>query len=230
MKPHVNVIIATPGRNMEAEYVKSLVNTLNYLNKQGISYVYTNQYSSSVSAAREATIVGSTYLNAFNKYPLSGEFTYDKIFWIDSDIAWEVKDFAKLLESEKDIVSGLYYNEKMTPMFSVNADDAIKEIDKILKSKKEEKIFASGFGFIAIKQGVFEKIPRPWFQTEFDIISSEDNSQSIMIPFGEDFSWCKRAKEQGFEIYLDPTVILSHYKKTLVRLDNYDDTMEIKSL
>ena len=150
MNPHVNILIATPGRNMEAEYVKSLIQTISYLNQVGISYMFLNEYSSMVSTAREATAMGDQYLDPFNNSPVRGQVTYDKIFWIDSDIGWEITDFMKIYESDKDIVSGLYFNEKMVPMFSVAVEDAATEIDKILKSNKEEEIFAAGFGFIAI--------------------------------------------------------------------------------
>jgi len=221
MKPHVNVLIATPGRNMEAEYVKSLIQTISYLHSQGITYMFLNEYSSMVSTARESTAMGDTYLDPFNNMPFRGNVTYDKIIWIDSDIGWEITDFTKILESDKDIVSGLYFNEKMVPMFSVAVEDAATEIDRILKSNKEEEIFAAGFGFIAIKQGVFENMKRPWFESLFEKIKSEDNEKEMFIPYGEDFSWCKKAKQAGFKIYLDPTVKLSHYKKVRVKLDNY---------
>lgn len=220
MKQHVNVLIATPGRNMEAEYVKSLVKTISYLQSQGITYMFLNEYSSMVSSAREATAMGETYLDPFNSSPVRGKVTYDKIFWIDSDIEWEITDFTKILESEKDIVSGLYFDEKMTPMFSVQAEDAAKEIDRILRSNKEEEIFAAGFGFIAMKQGVFENIKRPWFDCVFERLVSEDGKE-MFIPYGEDFSWCKRAHEAGFKIYLDSQVKVGHYKKVRVKLDNY---------
>jgi len=221
VKPHVNVLIATPGRNMEAEYVKSLVQTISYLNQVGISYMFLNEYSSMVSTAREATTTGEPYLDPFNNSPVRGQVTYDKIFWIDSDIGWEITDFMKIYECDKDIVSGLYFNEKMTPMFSVAVEDAATEIDKILRSNKEEEIFAAGFGFIAMKNGVFENMKRPWFESLFERMTSEDGEKEIFIPYGEDFAWCKKAQQAGFKIYLNPTVSLSHYKKVRVKLDNY---------
>jgi hypothetical protein len=221
VKPHVNVLLATPGRNMEAEYVKSLIQTISYLNQVGISYMFLNEYSSMVSSAREATAMGENYLDPFNNSPVRGQVTYDKIIWIDSDIGWEITDFMKIYESDKDIVSGLYFSENMTPMFSVAVEDAAKEIDKILRSNKEEEIFAAGFGFIAMKNGVFENIKRPWFESLFERMTSEDGEKEIFIPYGEDFAWCKKAQQAGFKIYLDPTVSLSHYKKVRVRLDNY---------
>ena len=221
MKQHINVLIATPGRNMEAEYVKSLIQTISYLNQVGISYMFLNEYSSMVSTAREATTMGEQYLDPFNNSPVRGNVTYDKIFWIDSDIGWEITDFMKIYESDKDIVSGLYFNEKMVPMFSVAVEDAATEIDRILRSNKEEEVFAAGFGFIAIKNGVFENMKRPWFESLFERMVSEDGEKEIFIPYGEDFAWCKKAQQAGFKIYLDPTVSLSHYKKVRVRLDNY---------
>lgn len=221
MKSHVNVLIATPGRNMEAEYVKSLIQTISYLNQVGISYMFLNEYSSMVSTAREATTMGEQYLDPFNNSPVRGNVTYDKIFWIDSDIGWEITDFMKIYESDKDIVSGLYFNEKMVPMFSVAVEDAATEIDRILKSNKEEEVFAAGFGFIAMKNGVFENMKRPWFESLFEKMTSDDGEKEIFIPYGEDFAWCKKAQQSGFKIYLDPTVSLSHYKKVRVRLDNY---------
>lgn len=221
MKPHVNILIATPGRNMEAEYVKSLVQTISYLNEVGITYMFLNEYSSMVSSAREATTMGDTYLDPFNNSPVRGQVTYDKIIWIDSDIGWEITDFMKLYESDKDIISGLYFNEKMVPMFSVTAEDAGTEIDRILKSNKEEEIFAAGFGFIAMKSGIFENMKRPWFESLFERMVSEDGQKEIFIPYGEDFAWCKKAQQTGFKIYLDPTTRLSHYKKVRVKLDNY---------
>ena len=83
MKPHYNVLICTPGRMMEAEYVRSLVTTISHLEKMGISYLYLNEYSSQVNAAREATIMGSRFLHAFATEPVNGQVTYDKIIWID---------------------------------------------------------------------------------------------------------------------------------------------------
>ena len=106
-------------------------------------------------------------------------------------------------------------------MFSVAVEDAATEIDRILRSSKEEEIFASGFGFIAMKFGLFEKMTRPWFESLFERMVSEDGDKEIFIPYGEDFAWCKKAQQAGFKIYLDPTIKLSHYKKVKVNLDNY---------
>lgn len=211
--PHFNVLIATPGRNMEAEYVKSLISTIGYLQQNGISYLYLNEYSSQVNAAREATIMGSRLLNAFETRPLSGYATYDKIIWIDSDISWNPEDFMKLYKSSLDIVSGLYFNEEGVPLIGFTENEIIHD-PAILRGKEYPfEIFAAGFGFIAMKSGVFENIPRPWFETVFQKIENEDKTQEMFIPYGEDFSWCKKAHEAGYKIYVDPSIRVNHHKK-----------------
>lgn len=217
MKPHYNILIATPGRSMEAEYVRSLIKTTEYLQKVGITYKYLNEYSSQVSAAREATTMGSDFLDAFNKSPVRGECTYDKMIWIDSDISWDIEDFMKIYESDKDIISGVYFNHLGVPMFSVH-DDQLYSDPQILKDAKTPfEIFAAGFGFIAVKAGVFENMPRPWFETVYQQIKNEQG-QEMLIPFGEDYSWCAKAKRSGFDIYLDPTVRLTHHKKVAIKM------------
>jgi hypothetical protein len=214
--PHVNVVICTPGRMMEAEYVKSLVATTDYLTKNGITYYYSNQYSSQVNAAREATVMGSRFLNAFATQPLDGQITYDKIVWIDSDISWTPEDFMKLYESRFDIVSGLYFNEEGVPLFSFKEEDIYFDNEMLRHKEYPFEVFGVGFGFVAMKSGVFESIPRPWFETEFQKITNEDGKE-MYIPWGEDFSWCKKAWEAGYKIYLDPSIKVCHHKKMALR-------------
>lgn len=212
MIPHVNILICTPGRNMEAEYVRSLIETIQYLNSNNISFLYLNQYSSQVSAAREATAMGSRLLSAFETKPVSGQVTYDKMIWIDSDISWSIENFIKLYESKYDITSGLYFNEEGVPLFSFNEDDIYYDPSQLKHKTYPFEIFGAGFGFIAMKSGVFENIPRPWFEAVFQRIEN-DEGKEMFIPWGEDYSWCKKAHEAGFKIYLDPSIKVNHYKK-----------------
>jgi len=212
MTNHVNVLIATPGRSMEAEYVKSLIETTNYLSNNNITFRYLNQYSSQVNMAREATVMDSRYLDPFNKAPVLGQVTYDKIIWIDSDISWDVKDFMSIYNSEKDITSGVYLNEYGIPMFSVQDQEYGENIKELLSGSEEFEITANGFGFIGMKSGVFESLKRPWFENIFYTIENE-NKETILASFGEDYSWCKKATSSGYKIFLNPTVNVFHHKK-----------------
>lgn len=229
----VDVIIATPGRSMDAPYVRSLVKTLTFLNGSGISYYYANQYSPRVDAAREATAMDSLFLDITQNSPLSGKIQYKKIIWIDSDMEWEPLDFMALYDSKNDIVSGFYLSNHGVPMFQYAPDLTDdkqtlthEEIDIQLRRKisagEPFEIDAAGFGFIGMKAGIFESMSRPWFQTSFARHVDEATQRESAIPIGEDFSWCFRAKEAGHAIYLDPKIRLIHHKSVPIAIRGED--------
>lgn len=199
-----NVLIATPGKNVEMPYLKSLLATLDVLQKENISYRFISQYSSQVAAAREGTIMDDQFLDITNNKPLLGKAEYDVIMWIDSDIEWTPEDFIKLYNSDKDITTGVYVNDHGVLMYTPSDYAHLNQKDHI-------EITHAGFGFIAIKQGVFESLPRPWFQTQYT--KKEIDGQEYLIPFGEDYSFCSKARQHGYKIYLDPTVNVTHHKQ-----------------
>ncbi len=211
-KKHYNVVIATPGSDMKADYVKSLIETIKWLNKKGLSYHFVSQYSSFVPNARENTATNS-YGSDWQAVAFgAGEFTYEKIIWIDSDISWSVEAFETLLKSDRDIISGMMavgrdgrigamrLNEQGHPV-SLNAVEFLMEGEPV-------KVDGVGFGFLAVKSGVFEKMKRPWFQIREIGIEGAD----FPVMLGEDYSWCVGAKEAGFDIFLHPLVRVEHHK------------------
>lgn len=206
---HYNVVIATPGFSMDAEYVKALMATCERLVDEDISFTFLSEYSSFVPHAREATAMGGRELRYDKKQIAGGRFTYDKIFWIDSDIVWTPEDFLKLYFADLDVVSGLYLldDEKSVP---VQVVDGFRRLEKA-NVKFLEKTFqagAVGFGFVCIKSGVFESMPRPWFKLAR--LNRGDERPELMV--GEDFSWCYSAIENGFKIWVDATVQVTHRK------------------
>lgn len=208
---HVNLIIATPGHSLLAGYVKSLLGTLEVLAQENISVTFANAYASHVADAREITISGTTQNNILESKPLMGAITYDKILWIDSDIMWEPKDVLRLYRSDKDIVTGAYlladgstavHPKMFYPPFSYQD----------VQNKTElEEIEGCGFGFIAVKHGVFENLPRPWFQSANSDITIDGTPYNFNV-IGEDLSWCIRVKRLGYKIWFDPSVKVTHHK------------------
>lgn len=187
---HYDVVIATPGEKIDAHYVRSLVKTTKHLDELGITWKWINDFCSHVSVARE---------NTFN---LIKGFTYNKIFWIDSDISWEPEDFTSLYLSEKDIISGVY----ITTSYSVAAfgfDQRMITKRQVSSYKEPFEIMACGYGFISIKYGINESMARPLFRD----IEVADN-----YIHAEDASWCLRAQSHGYKVWLDPKVRVKHHK------------------
>jgi hypothetical protein len=212
-KAHFNVVIATPGNSFTPGYMKSILRTTFFLNKENISWNFLNHGGSLVSMARECTIGGWDTNNIKMQEPCSGEFTYDKIIWIDSDIEWDIADFFKLYKSEKDIVSGCYLMEdRHVPIYSQPRGSMMSE-KKLLQQKELFKVAGAGFGFLAVKSGVFENMKRPWFGP-VAVPNTDENKdkEPEFILMGEDLSWCTKAINSGFDIWVDPTVRVVHQK------------------
>ena len=215
---HYDVLIATPGSKLEAQYVQSLVLTLAECDRRGITYRWLNGYSSLVHHARELTASGGTgkQLNPNDKGPLGDTATYNKIFWIDSDIEWTPEHFFKLYDSEFEVVSGAYLlaDGVTTTVHGWGIGGGIPK-EEILTMKEPIKVQSIGFGFVAIKSGVFERMERPWFA---HILQPMTNirGELLQAALGEDISWCIRAYKAGVDIYFDPTVLVTHMKQVRV--------------
>jgi hypothetical protein len=215
-KPHCNVIIATPGRELENHYVRSLMETVYELNRRNISNLWLNDAYTIVNVARELTldggyIMGKTEVDYTTKGPLRDTVTYDKIFMIDSDMAWDVDQFLKLYYSDKDIISGIYLDARgkatTTPKDYSYYDKDLSELDEIIEAQ------SFGLGFVCVKSGVFESLERPWFKfVNTDMYSP--HPKEFMV--GEDISWCWRLQELGYKTYCDLGVKVKHVKKVVL--------------
>jgi hypothetical protein len=181
-----DVVIATPGETFNQYYLWSLIDTIEYLNDNGISWRWANDYSSHVGEARQRLI---DKLNTIS---------YKKLFWIDSDISWQVKDFDKLLNSGRPMVSGCY----ITTAGVVAAQDTNGHsipIDELESMSELHDIQSCGFGFLCIDEGIIEKIKDPMMPIDGHL--------------NEDVSFCIRVKKQlGIQILLDTKVRVDHFR------------------
>jgi len=208
MIQHVNVIIATPGHSVMSSYVRSLLELTGRLSAKGITWAWSSEYSSHVADAREMTLNGTNENEIDEKRPFKGTITYDKILWIDSDITFKPEDAITLIESDKDIVTGAYLLGSGEVTVYPNLLKQGYGYEQVKSMSEPVKVAGCGFGFLAVKSGVFESMTRPWFQSV--LVSTDDGFSFPMM--GEDLSWCKRATDLGYDIWFDPTVRVTHNK------------------
>lgn len=213
MKPKVNLMILTPGHSLMGEYVNSLLATTKMLDKEGITWGWSNQFASHVADAREMTLSGTKNNNIFNSIPFEDSIEYDKLLWIDSDIAWKPEDVLRLYHSDKDIISGAYLLANMQVMWQKKILGNFYTYKELLDMEDVVEIGSTGFGFVCVKQGVFESLSRPWFQSAPATMNLNGSDYTFNI-IGEDISWCSRVKDIGFKIYGDPQVKVTHHKMT----------------
>lgn len=217
-KPHYNVLIATPGKMAHNAYIKSLIETTKWLQQRGLTYKWLNSASSFIPNAREQTALDEPGPDWYTNEVGCGQYTYNKIFWIDSDMEWTVEDFQKIYDSEFPVISGLcptdpngtvgcsLFDEEYLPKRTTQKD--------FFGIEEPVEVFGVGFGFVAMKSGVFEACSRPWFKIRHMKLGIDP----VPVNVGEDYSWCLNARENGFKIMVDPTVKIGHHKETVWNL------------
>ena len=217
--PHFNVVITTPGHSMCAEYVKCLISTIHTLQANNISWIFQNEYASIITNAREATITGSRNLEVFNPSPGKGQYTYDKLFMIDSDILWNPEQFLRLYASDKDAISGIYFDSQGADAMVHREKNDFKplkreEIELLQQLNEPVEVYGVGLGFMCVKSGVFESLKRPWFG--LGKVIQEVDGVTYELPLGEDLYFCERVAENGHKVYVDPNIIVGHMKSNVV--------------
>jgi GT2 family glycosyltransferase len=147
----------------------------------------------------------------------------DYLWFVDTDIIFKPGALDRLLEHDKDIVSGRYDLVMETSNWDWYtrvcafkwADPAmlrglvpLKPPDRI-QDPMLQKVGACGAGFILIKRRVFEEmVDGPIAEGNW---WGEWNSE-----MGEDVSFCKRATEAGFDIWFDWDLKVLHQKTVWV--------------
>lgn len=141
------------------------------------------------------------------------------ILCVDSDIAWSYKDVKKFLDYDVDIVAACYLSRLdgkgffLRPFYNPNQSVQLGPHNLI----KAEYIPA---GFMLIKREVIEKMnahfQHLYFQPKIDSVNGQTgyllfNTEIHDGEFwGEDYVFCRRVREAGIEILVDPHVVLDH--------------------
>ena len=210
----MKVIFCIPGNSFSNRFLKCWTNLTRELHKKDIEYELLSQYIPNVYKVR-SLLLGADRIFGQYQAPWQGKKDYDYIMWIDSDQVFEPNDFFKLLEHDKDIVSGLYLrkpqgdtlNDIPIEFACFNEDGKMLYTNEV--NGELRKVWSNGMGWMLIKKGVFEKIDYPWFYP----INTNDG---VGI-HGEDISFQIRAKNVGFDSYVDTSIIVGHEKGIVLK-------------
>lgn len=135
------------------------------------------------------------------------ENNYDYVLFVDSDMTFTPKDLNNLMNSEKDICTGLYFGRKgnhcpiVYPKIYIDKDTLICHKENYLELPKEKlfKVEGCGMGFCLIKVSVLK-----------DVIKRYGNCFYPLGNFGEDLSFCWKANQLGYEIWCNKETSVGH--------------------
>lgn len=217
----MKLMLCLPGNNCTANHRDCLVTLLLYLNENGIDWRMKTGYASDPYLVRNNIVRGKRHIQEWSKVkPFDGE-DYDFMVWIDSDVAFSPQDVLRLVNHNKDIVSGMVCTGPggKAPFGRFDFDEegnpgtVFYRIAKVreLAPRNDEglvEVGFVGFAFIVIKKGVFEKMGYPYFFSTFK------EHGGLTLETTEDIGWCVRAKDgHGFRIFVDPEIEAYHEKR-----------------
>lgn len=216
----MRIIFCLPGERFSLNYFNCWNNTVAALGAKGIDVRYSAAYNANVAATRNI-ILGGNNRRGVGQVPFDEKVEYDWLFWIDDDAVWDPDQVLSLIAHERDIVSGctvLADNKTYNVCKKMRDEDLLNNgtFDMLDRERlqQEKGLFEAdyvGFAFLAVKKGVFEKMEYPWFEIPTRTIGTIRDMTS------EDCWWCIKAKEKGFKIWVDPTVVLGHEKNVVLR-------------
>ena len=223
------IVFCLPGRGCSYIFLKNFVQLCFDLVQNGNSIQISQDYSSMVNFAR-CKVLGANVLRGPNQKPWDEKLKYDYQLWIDSDIVFDSNKFWQLMDlaipeegEEKEITAGWYATEDGhttsvahwldEESFAKNGGVMNHEtVESITRKKKPFTVDYTGFGWVLIKHGVFERLEYPWFAPKMQVFES-GNVQDMC---GEDVSFCLDAKKAGMVTWCDPRVRVGHEKMRVI--------------
>lgn len=192
------ILVAIPHcGNMIPELAEVLLNLRKTSLDEKIKYDVRFLFSNGRPIPSNRNLIGLNFLDT----------PADYLLMIDSDIV-PTKAVLALADNDFDICSADIHTNRGEYNVPLSMYKDPKEKGKYRPTTIGQfgpvEVDATGTGCMMIKRHVLEKVPRPWFEDEFD----KDGYRQR----GEDILFCERAKEKGFKIMYDTRFTTKHYR------------------
>lgn len=138
------------------------------------------------------------------------------LVFVDSDVCWEAGALVKLVDSPVDFVAGIYpqrrdpinYCVQWLPKEHLIADPDTKLLE----------VAGVPAGFMRLSRAMLEKMVAHYSDTAFHCEQAPNQTAHALfdpwrvgrIKFGEDYSFCRRWREIGGQVWIDPEIRLGH--------------------
>lgn len=226
------IIFCLPGDSYSRKFLSNILGLNTTLIRFNIKTSFSQSSGSSIHQLRDVC-GGGNPLNGLYQTPFSSSgLDYDYLLWVDSDILFNRDSFERLLEADKDVVSGWYMDKDLNPAFGFTKTQKSEYKEKTLPLPLYDKdhlysfhndsdvegktqlykIDWVGMGWILIKKGVMEQIKYPWFSPKLVRVLGRTPDDDAVISLSEDLSFQLSLKEAGIDIWLDPLARVGHEK------------------
>ena len=224
----MSLVIATPlyGGFCTAEYADSMARLQSSLDLSGIKYRVLHHVNDSLIPRARNCLVAR-----FMRDPELKEYT--RFMFIDADIEFEPEDVCKLwnLSECHDVVTACYptkREDKDGTKTTAWKDGKLVDLDSFDQHFPVEIDYA-GTGFLMINRLAFIKMQNAYPDTRhmeghlgevyalFDTEVVQDEDWTKRWYCSEDYLFCKRYRDIGGKIMLDPSIRLGHVGRKVFR-------------
>lgn len=199
----MSILFATPmyGGQCTEQYFSSCMALKDQLVRAGVEHAWLTGINESLITRARNGMVASFMKTEFQS-----------LMFIDADIQFEPEDVGKLWNMNADVAVGVYAMKKPDAAWYAAWVDG--KLMKELPDKPMDVDFA-GTGFMMIKREVIQRMIEAYPETKHE--SNEGTCHALFDTavlddtyYSEDYLFCRRFREIGGAITMDPTVKLKH--------------------
>ena len=203
----LSVVIGLPtGSHMPWQTAMSLAATTKACAEKGIDV--------DVACVAGSSIITEARNQVVHQYLKSRA---SRLFWIDSDIAWQPEDFLRLLvfSAKMDVVCAAYPRKRPDTRFTIKHTLPLDRNDLGCV-----KIEGTGLGFTVLRRGIVEILAAqaPLYFDEAQDMELADvfrldtvyGKRHKRTRRGEDMAFFSDIRAEGYDVWLDPSVKLGH--------------------
>jgi len=139
------------------------------------------------------------------------------LVFVDSDVIWEAGALLRLVDAPVDFVAGIYPQRKDPISYSVQW---VPERKELWADPETGLLEVAGVpaGFMRVTRAMLEKMIAAYPETEFHVETMADSKVYALfeswrdgnLKYGEDYSFCRRWREIGGKIWIDPEILMGH--------------------
>lgn len=201
----ISILFATPcyGGQVTAAHFRSCLNLKEELTKGEVPHDWLVGWNDS-HIVRIRNEMATTFLNSKHSH----------LFWLDADIEFTPEDVANVWNLEADVGVGCYAMKKREEQWFAAWKDGrlVKDLDQF--EGKPIEVELAGTGFMCIRREVLETLAKTAESYEgpnrmrcYGLFMSPVKDDMLE---SEDYNFCRRARESGFKIIMNPNVRLGH--------------------
>jgi GT2 family glycosyltransferase len=125
---------------------------------------------------------------------------YTHVLWLDSDMIFQPSLLDDLIFSGKSFVTGIYHARRKGYASCIFKSIEINKIERFEEYPAETfEISGCGFGCVLVETEILKSV-----------CLNKGTCFTPLKSLGEDIAFCQRAREMGFKLYCEPSVVCGH--------------------